>query len=255
MSEATVRLLEQRRDAAIADLRALDAQVTADEIGEDDARRLRRRYEADVADALAALDEASAAKPAGRSKARVWTGVTIFGVAATVAVLALAGAVQTPDDTAAGSGVAADVISDGGVDLSSISDEDFEAAVASNPDITPMRLALARRYVEASNFSSALPHYLYILEQGPDPEALMYVGWMTYLSGDPATGATLLERSLEVMPDNVLATWFLANVHYHGLGDMESAIPLLEQVIGSGLAPPDIVEEAQSMIDDAGAGS
>ena len=80
----------------------------------------------------------------------------------------------------------------------------------------------------------------------------MYVGWMTYLSGDPTTGASLLERSLVIRPDDPLAQWFLANARFHGLGDRAGAVPLLEAVATSGEAPPDIVEEAQQMIAEAG---
>jgi len=123
--------------------------------------------------------------------------------------------------------------------------------VAQNPDIFPMRLALARRYVEEGDFSSALVHYLYILEREDNAEALMYVGWMTHASGDSATGASLLERSLEVAPDDPLAMWFLANVRMFGLDDAEGAIPMLEAVIASGFAPTEVIEAAESMLEEA----
>jgi cytochrome c-type biogenesis protein CcmH/NrfG len=79
----------------------------------------------------------------------------------------------------------------------------------------------------------------------------MYLGWMTHLSGDPATGESLLERILELQPGNLLAQWFLANVRYFGLGDAAGAIPLLEAVIASPDTPDDIVAEAERMIDEA----
>lgn len=255
MSGAAIRLLEQRRDLAISDLAALEAQVAAGEMGAADADRLRRRYQGDVADALAAIDAAGEMPPQGRSPARVWTGIVVFALAAAAVVFALTRAVQPRDDTGDLSGVAADVAAEGGVDLSTVTDEELEAVVAANPDIFPMRLALARRYVEAGDFSSALPHYLYVLDRGPDAEALMYVGWMTYLSGDAATGESLLRSSLDIAPDDLLATWFLANVHYYGLDDPAGAVPLLQRVIDSGVAPADIVAEAQTMIDQAEAGS
>jgi len=254
MSAARIRLLEQRRDQSIADLRALDAQVASGEIETADAERLRRRYEADVADALAAIDAEREAPATGRSPRRVWIGVIAFVLAAAGIVFALTRAVEPRDDTGPLSGVAADVVT-GGVDLSTVTDEQMEQVVAANPDITDMRLALARRYVEEGDFSSALPHYLYILDKGPNAEALMYVGWMTYLSGDAETGASLLDRSLALVPDEVLTQWFLANVRYTGLGDVQGALPLLQAVIDSGQAPADIVSEAQSMIDAAGGGS
>jgi cytochrome c-type biogenesis protein CcmH/NrfG len=249
---ARIRLLEQRRDGAIADLRALRAQVAAGDVAEAEAERLRRRYEADVADALAAIEAQRAAVPRGRSTRRVWTGVVLFAVAAGAAVFALTRAVQPRADDGPLSGIAADVAAQGGVDLSTVTDDQLEAVVAANPDIISMRLALARRYVEQGDFSKALPHYLHVLDQGPNAEALMYVGWMTYLSGDASTGKALLERSLDLTPDNTLAIWFLANVEYTGLEDAASAVPLLQQVIDSGEAPDDIVDEARSMIDAAG---
>ncbi len=79
----------------------------------------------------------------------------------------------------------------------------------------------------------------------------MYVGWMTYLSGDPGTGAGLLEESLAVRPGDPLASWFLANAIFHGLGEPEGAIPHLETVLESREAPPDIAAEAQRMLDEA----
>ena len=253
MSEAAIRLLEQRRDHSIADLIALDKQLETGEIDRASAERLRRRYEADVADALAAIDTARAIVPAGRSIKRVWAGVIVFALAAGAVVFALTQAVQPRDDTGPLSGVAADVVTDG-VDLSTVTTDEMEAVVAANPDVVPMRLALARRYVEAGDFSTALPHYMYVLDRGPNAEALMYVGWMTYLSGDAATGEALLVRSLDMVPDVVLAQWFLANVRYTGLGDTAGALPLLQQVVDSGEAPPDVVDEAQTMIDQAASG-
>ncbi|HEX9978525.1 MAG TPA: DUF3649 domain-containing protein, partial [Acidimicrobiia bacterium] len=204
MSAAAIRILEQRRDDAVADLIALEEQVASGEIDAARADRLRRRYEGDVADALAAIDAAGAATPRVRSPVRVWVGIIVFAAVAGAAVFALTRAVQPRDDTGAASGVPGDIITDGGVDLSTVTNDQLETMVAANPNLTPMRLALARRYVEAGDFSKALPHYLYVLDQGPNAEALMYVGWMTYLSGDAPTGKTLLERSLEIVPTNVL---------------------------------------------------
>ena len=255
MRPATIRQLEQRRDLAVSDLLALEAQLEAGDLDAAHAERLRRSYQADIADAIAALEAHRAEKPAGRSPARVWSGVAVFATLAALSVFALTQAVEPRDEAGQLSGVVADVVDRGGVDLSAVTDDELEAVVAANPEVIPMRLALARRYFEAGNFTSALPHYLAVLEQGPDTEALMYVGWMTYLSGDADTGESLLERSLEVEPQNVMAAWLLANLRYNALGDTAGALPLLRQVIDSGTAPADIVEEARTMIEQAGGGS
>lgn len=240
MTGPEVRLLEERRDRIVADLRAIDGQVALGELDEATAAELGRRSEVALADTLAALEQARTERPRGRSPQRIAIGVAAFTVAATAAVIGLAGAVNSSPTTTAG-----------GVDLADVTNEELEEVIAANPDVVPMRLALARRYVEAGQFSAALPHYLYILERGPEPEALMYLGWMTHLSGDPATGASLLERSLELQAGNVLAQWFLANVRYFGLGDTAGAIPLLEAVIASPDTPADIVDEAERMIAEA----
>lgn len=241
MTEPEVRLLEERRDRIVADLKAIVGQVDSREFDANTAADLRHQYEVELADTLTALEKARMERPHGRSPKRIAIGLVAFTVAATGAVFGLASAVNSSPTTTAG-----------GIDLSNITNAELEEVVAANPDVVPMRLALARRYVEAGEFSSALPHYLYILERGPDPEALMYLGWMTYLSGDAATGESLLERSLELEPDDVLAQWFLANTRYYGLGDTDGAVPLLEAVIAAPGTPADIVAEAERMIAEAG---
>jgi cytochrome c-type biogenesis protein CcmH/NrfG len=243
--------IEERRDRALADLVELDRQVGSREIDPDDAHQLRRRYRAEAADAIAALEtlDGAAEEDAVRgSPTRTWVGVALFAAVAIVAVFGIASAVRPRDDGPITGGPDTPPST---VDLSQVTTDEMEEVVAANPDITPMRLALAQRYVEAGDFSSALPHYLYVLERGDDPEALMYVGWMTYLSGDAATGVTLLERSLQVAPGEPLAQWFLANALFRGTGDRTAAIPLLEAVIASGAAPDDIVEEAEAMLAEA----
>ena len=254
MTDLRLTRLVERRDRALDDLLELERQLEAGEVDPDRAERLRARYEAEAADAMAAIDLHEATPPpTGRSMRRVAAGVGAVVVVAAVAVVALVNAVEPrPAGGFVTGGVAEDAATgDGAVDLSEISNEEMEEVVAANPDVIPMRLALARRYVEEGDFSSALGHYFYVLEREENPEALMYVGWMTHASGDSETGAALIERSLEHDPDNVLAQWFLANVRFHGLDDPEGAIPLLEAVLDSGLAPPEVVAAAEEMLAEA----
>lgn len=247
--------LEERRDDALADLRDLERQVDRGEIDEPTARSLRRTYEAAAVAALEALDALKASRPTsgeGRSRTRMWLGIGGFVLVAVVVTVALVKAVEPrPPGGFTTGGVASDVIEDGGVALATVTNEEMEAVVAENPDIIPMRLALARRYVEGGDFSAALPHYMYVLDQGPNAEALMYVGWMTYVSGDAATGVALIERSLEVAPDDPLAQWFLANALLYGLEDADRAIPVLEALIASDQVPEEIAVEARRMLDEA----
>jgi len=245
-------VLEVRLAGALADLDDLDAQVERGEIPPDRALELRQRYEIEAADTLATLDAVDAAPP-GRSSRRILVGIGVATVAVVAAFIALVGAIQPrPPGGFITGGVAADVVRDGGVDLSRITNEELEAVVAANPDVIGMRLALALRYVEAGDFSAALPHYFEVLErESQQPEALMYLGWMTYLSGDAVTGASLLDRSLAAAPDNLLAMWFLANARLYGLDDPEGAIPLLEAVIASPDTPPEVVADAEAMLAEA----
>lgn len=247
--------LEEQRDRALDDLIELERQVVDGEIDPVRATRLRSAYEADAASAMKALDALSAQTPTptGRSRRRMMAGAAIFVAAAVVTTVALVNAVEPrPPGGYVTGGVAADVSSDqSGLNLAEATNEEMEAVVAANPDIIPMRLALARRYVEDGEFSLALDHYFYVLEREESPEALMYVGWMTYASGDASTGAALLERSLELAPGDPLAQWFLANVLLFGLEDTDAAIPLLESVIASGIAPPEVVQAAEQMLEEA----
>lgn len=249
MSTATRLGLEAQRDRALDDLIALRAQEAAGEIDLDTAAELRTRYEADAATALHHLAELPETAPAGRSPRRIALALGAFVLAAVAVVVALVNAVEP---RGAGGFVTGGPQTPTTLDLSTVSTAEMEAVVAANPDIIPMRLALARRYFEAGDFSSALPHYFEVLERDErNAEALMYMGWMTYLSGDAPTGVALLEQSLESAPGDVLATWLLANAIYHGLGDEARAVPLLQAVIDSGLAPDDIVAEAELMIAEA----
>lgn len=246
------RLIAQR-DQALDDLLALEEQLESGEITPEDAAPLQRRYEAEAADAFDALDRLDEEPEAGRSPRRVAIGVTGFVIVASIVTFAVVAAVEPrPEGGFVTGGVASDVVSDNGaIDLSTITNEQMEEVIAQNPDVLPMRLALARRYVEDGDFSAALDHYLYVLEREESPEALMYLGWMTYASGEADTGVALLERSLELDPGHPLAQWFLANALLYGIGDAEAAIPLLEAVIDSGLAPADVTRTAEQMLEEA----
>lgn len=244
--------LEQQRNQALADLRDLETQVSAGEIDTAVAQGLRSRYEVAALDAMQAIDQLDPAVPEPGSRRRLFIGAGGFIAVAAVVTVTLVLAVEPrPDGGYATGGVAADVGREAPVDLSSITNEEMEQVVAANPEILPMRLALARRYVEAGDFSTALPHYMFVLDRETNPEALMYVGWMTYVSGDAATGAELLRESLEILPGDTLAQWFLANALFDGTGEIEEAVLLLEAVIDSGQAPDEIVTEAQRMLDEA----
>ena len=72
--------------------------------------------------------------------------------------------------------------------LSNVSNDEMEAVISENPDIHPMRMALANRYFDEVNYSEALPHYMYIAENSADSElksfALAQIGWMVFESNN-----------------------------------------------------------------------
>ena len=55
--------------------------------------------------------------------------------------------------------------------LDEVSNQEMEKVIELNPDIMPMRIALANRYFEAFDYSSALPHFMYVclLYTSPSP--------------------------------------------------------------------------------------
>jgi tetratricopeptide (TPR) repeat protein len=123
----------------------------------------------------------------------------------------------------------------------------MEEVVAANPEIVGMRLALARRYFEAGEFDQAIDHYMIVLEQEQDPEALANVGWMTYLSDRPDVALGYLERAIALEPDFAQAYWFLANIRY-ALGDTEGAIEPLEQLLAFDAVPDEVRREAEAAL-------
>lgn len=251
MTDPRLTQLEERRDQVLTDLHDLETQVAAGEIDAAAGAKLKRRYESAAVEVMNSIDNLRPTEPTGRSRRRMLLGIGAFVVGAAVITFSLISAVEPrPEGGFAASGVAADVIQDSAVDLSTITNEEMEEVVAANPEIIPMRLALARRYVEAGDFSSALPHYMFVLDREANPEALTYVGWMTYVSGDAETGAALLRRSLEVLPGDPLAEWFLANTLFYGTGETAEAIQLLEAVLRYEELPDEIAVEAQRMLDE-----
>lgn len=230
------------------DLAEVAAQVEAGEIDPATAARLRQSYEAERA-ALVDADEVEE----GRSPRRVALGAVILGVGAVViAVLAV---VSLQDDTPAGQvsdGVATEVLEgSGGVDLSGVTIEEMEEVVAANPTIIGMRLALAQRYIDAGDHSSALDHYLTVLDQEPDhPEALAMVGWLSYLAGEAELAEPFVEKALEIAPDYPLALWFLANIEA-ALGDTDAAVAALGRLLSYDI-PDEVRAEAEQLLAEVG---
>ena len=137
-------------------------------------------------------------------------------------------------------------------DLSDVSNETLEAAVASNPEIYGMRLALAERYFSENDFRSAFPHYLTIAEAPDAPNgqavtALVRLGWMAWLSDAEVQDAVrLFDQAVEIDPSSWFPRYYKGQVLWCGAGDNEAAAALLEEA----LADPDLTGESRDQVED-----
>jgi tetratricopeptide (TPR) repeat protein len=247
------------------DLAEIDEQVELGELDDATAERLRSVYQSErssleeqlsvVSSSSTAPDDTAeddAAVRQGRSKGRSIAGTAIVGAA--VIAVAVVAVFSLQERTPAGEmsdGVATEVIEEQtAVDLDSVTSEQMEVVVAQNPDIPGMRIALANRYLEEGNLERALEHYEIALEQQPDePSTVAWVGWLTFLVGDPVAAEPYVVRALEIEPDYPQAYWFLANIRYE-TGNLEGTIVPLEKLLTYEL-PDEVRAEAEAMLAEA----
>ena len=245
------------------DLSELAEQVAAGEI--DDATRfdLVAGYEAEATplrDRLAVLDrrpspsnEGSApSEPGGspiapRDRRRAFVGAGIFLVGVFIVSLAV---VRMADDGDGG----IEVPTPPAIDLENVTLEELENVVARNPDIVGMRLALAQLYMQEGDVQQAVVHFGEVLERERNPEALAWLGFISFQVGELGAAQNYLEEALERQPGYAQAEWWLANLLYYGFETPQEAIPHLDAVLASSDLPAEIRTQAQSMIDDARAG-
>lgn len=136
-------------------------------------------------------------------------------------------------------------------DLADVSNETLEAAVASNPEIYGMRLALAERYFSENDFRSAFPHYLTIAEAPDAPggqavTALVRLGWMAWLSNAEVEDALrLFDQALDIDPSSWFARYYKGQVLWCGAGDNEAAAGLFEQALDD----PDLSGDSRAQVE------
>lgn len=277
MSTSAYRRAREQHDQALRDLVELDEQVAAGELPASRAAVLRGHYEAEAATALAVLDTRSASDespsrssttsedaatpkdhaPSDDATRRPWwrdprrLTAAVGGVA--VVVLLVVGVTRSVQPRPAGgfvTGNEATGASGAGRDLSEVTIEEMAEVVEDNPDVVPMRLALAHRYLDDGQYDQAVDHYMQVLERQDDPEAMSHLGWLMYLDDQLELAVPLLEESLDRQPDDAEVQWFLANVRLYGQRRPEQALPLLEELLNRGDLGDqrDVVRQA---IDDA----
>jgi len=243
------------------DLTELDGQVAAGEI--DDALRfdLAAEYEAEAAplrarlgvlerpprvgaSAPAAADDA-APTPPGRDRRRAFIGAGLL-LAGAFAVSVTA--IRMADD---GSGPT-EVPVPPAIDLNNVTVEELENVVARNPDIIGMRLALAQLYMQSNDVQNAVVHFGEVLKRERNPEALAWLGYISFQVGELDAAESYLTEALEIQPVYPQAEWWLANLLFYGYETPDAAIPHLQAVLAAADLPDDIRVEAEAMLDEAG---
>lgn len=253
------RRIEDQLAQIALDLEELDTQVAEREI--DDATRfdLAAAYEAEAAplrNRLAVLDRSDDAEvpdvsattvPAGpdRRRALVGAGVLLAGVA----VVSFA-VVRMADDGRD----AIDVPTPPPIDFENVTVEELENVVARNPDVVGMRLALAQLYMQQGDVQRAVVHFGEVLERERNPEALAWLGYISFEVDELDSARNYLTEALSLQPNYPQAEWWLANLFYYGYQDPAEAIPHLEAVLAAEDLPGDIRTEAEAMLEAAGGG-
>jgi len=234
------------------DLVELDEQVAVGEIDDVTGAKLRDGYtrerERILAEIAGTVDVVDGATPPRLVTTRRLVGASFLIVATVLLAWGVTRTVGAGEPAV--EGLASDVLSGGGLNLDNVTTDELEAVVAENPDVVPMRLALARRYFNDGDFSKAFAHYMYVLNDlgVQDPGALADVGWMTYLSGRPDLAESFVERSLEIEPNGGVAFWYLAIIRYQGLDDAAGAVAPLESLLAYEDLPTEFRVEAEKML-------
>lgn len=245
---------EVRRAQAERDIEEVASQVEAGELDDETAAALIARYEAEISDVSQQLDtipEASGDAPGGLSRRRL-AGALLLGAAFVVAAVLAAQAVQPRQ----GGFITGDQAAP--TDLADVTNDQMEAVIAANPDVPEvarMRNALANRYFEEGDFSSALGHYLDALtgQLGVTDraQALGRVGWMSFSSGRTDLGQQYIEEALLTDPSYAEGTFFYGLLQLYGNDDPAAALPLLEETAARDDLPDAIRAEVEAAIADA----
>lgn len=236
------RLLEERRDQALRDIVELDRQVDAGEIPDGHAEPLRARYQAEAAEALGALDhlpdpepDRSPSAPLHR-KTRSWSRTAGYVGAALAALLAVgtllpASLAPRPPGGAVSGGQARRPPPGPAQDLSALTDDELEAAVAANPQVSALRLTLAHRYLDQGRYDKAVTHYRKVLAQDQgNADALAGMGWVLFELGRPGDGLASVDRALAADPALPDALWAKANIEFYARHDPTAALAALDRM-------------------------
>ena len=122
-------------------------------------------------------------------------------------------------------------------DLDNVTNEEMEKVITDNPDIYPMRIALANRYFDEINYSNALPHYMYVAENSNDNElksfALSQIGWMVFESNNREVAIDYLREALRINENSIIAKSYLGIIYLQDPTTRSEGEELLNEVLSS----------------------
>ncbi len=262
------RRAEALREQANRDLSELEQQLAEGELDAPTAATLRNVYRQEIEEAEGLLDAASDDPTAQDGPRKGFPAWLLWSLAGAVVVggvlLSVSGSVRLRENgviTGGIEGVArsgfdqAAPEADAGFDPSAYSDEALEAVIAANtdlPEVSGMRVALAERYFDRGDYSSAFPHYQAVIEADPPPNpgliatAFARLGWIVYDGNDEVDLAVgLFDRALELLPGDPLSTYFKAVVVWCGSEDFDEAAELLGEVLSSS----DLSEDSRTVVE------
>lgn len=169
------------------------------------------------------------------SRRWIWgAGVLVLGGAIAIATVGQFQQARPEDQTLTG-------VAGTDFDPDSVSNETLEAVVAANADnpaINGMRLALANRYFEEGAYQLAFGHYQTVLDNEPAPNeaanAFSRLGWMVFDgNGEADLGIELIDRGLELVPEDAFAIYLKGRILWCGKSDAEGASNLFSSVLSS----------------------
>ena len=122
-------------------------------------------------------------------------------------------------------------------DLDSVTNEEMEKVINDNPDIYPMRIALANRYFDEINYSNALPHYMYVAENSGDNElksfALSQIAWMVFESNNIEVAIDYLDEALRINENSIIAKSYLGIIYLQDPITRSDGRELLNEILSS----------------------
>ena len=122
-------------------------------------------------------------------------------------------------------------------DLENVTNEEMEKVINDNPDIYPMRIALANRYFDEINYSNALPHYMYVAENSDDNElksfALSQIAWMVFESNNIEVAINYLDEALRINENSIIAKSYLGIIYLQDPITRSDGRELLNEILSS----------------------